>query len=84
MIEVCNCGGGPHTVKRNLVCPRVPPAPVYKRGEEEAGQQGARQVEGSPTRTPVLVGFGPTLFSFYQIFFETILLPDGEKGKERE
>ena len=43
-----------------------PPAPVYKGGEEEAGQQGARQGEGSPTRTPVLVGFGPTLFSFYR------------------
>ena len=27
---------------------------------------GARQGEGSPTRTPVLVGFGPTLFSLYR------------------
>ena len=44
----------------------VPPAPVYKGGEEEADQQGARQGEGSPTRTPVLVGFGPTFFSFYR------------------
>ena len=44
----------------------MPPTPVYKGGEEEAGQQGARQGEGSPTRTPVLVGFGPTLFSFYR------------------
>ena len=47
----------------SLGCPH---APVYKGGEEEAGQQGARQGEGSPTRTPVLVGFGPTLFSFYR------------------
>ena len=39
-----------------------PPAPVYKGGEEEADQQGARQGEGSPTRTLVLVGFGPTFF----------------------
>ena len=45
-----------------MLCFGVPPAPVYKGGEEEAGQQGARQGEGSPTRTPVLVGFGPTLF----------------------
>ena len=44
----------------------VPLDPVYKGGKEEAGQQGARQGEGSPTRTPVLVGFGPTLFSFYR------------------
>ena len=44
----------------------MPPTPVYKGGEEEAGQQGAHQGDGSPTRTPVLVGFGPTLFSFYQ------------------
>ena len=52
--------------KRLSVVPLgCPPAPVYEGGEEEAGQQGARQGEGSPTRTPVLVGFGPTLFSFY-------------------
>ena len=52
------------------------PLPLYiKEEREEVGQQGARQVEGSPTRTPVLVGFGPTLF---------FLLPEGEKGKERE
>ena len=47
-----------------LGCPR---SPVSKGGEEEAGQQGARQGEGSPTRTPVLVGFGPILFSFYRM-----------------
>ena len=43
-----------------------PLPPYIKEGEEEARQQGARQGEGSPTRTPVLVGFGPTLFSFYR------------------
>ena len=63
MTEVCNRGGGHCTrLKDQLVCSRVPPAPVYKGGEEEASQQGARQGEGSPTRTPVPVGFGPTLF----------------------
>ena len=67
--------GAPHTVKRNLCVLGWPPAPIYKGGEEEAGQQGARQGEGTPTRTPVLVGFGPTLFSF---------LPEEEKRKERE
>ena len=67
MTEVCNCGGGHRTrLKDQLVCLWGAPAPVYKGGEEEAGQQGARQGEGSPTRTPVLVGFGPTLFSFYR------------------
>ena len=30
------------------------------------GRPLGRAQEGSPTRTPVLVGFGPTLFSFYR------------------
>ena len=50
----------------------VPPAPVHKGGEEEAGQQGARQGEGNPTRTSRI---RPHPF---------FLLPEGEKGKERE
>ena len=67
MTEVKNCGGGHRTRLRDcLLYLWAAPAPVYKGGEEEAGQQGARQGEGSPTRTPVLVGFNPTLFSFYR------------------
>ena len=56
------------------MCFGVPPAPVYKGGEEEAGHQGTHQGEGSPTRTSVLVGFAPPLF----------LLMEVERGKERE
>ena len=33
------------------MCHEVPPAPLYKGGEEEAGHQRARH-GGSPTRTP--------------------------------
>ena len=40
--------GAPHTAKRLSVV--FGPCPVYKGGEEEAGQQGARQGEGSPSR----------------------------------
>ena len=62
-----NCGGEHRTwLREQLMCYGVPPAPVYKGGEEEDSQQGAHQGEGSPTRTPVLVGLGPTLFSFYR------------------
>ena len=61
-------------LKINLCVYGVPPGHVYKGGEEEAGQQGARQGEGSPTRTPVLVGFAPP-FSFFR---------RGKGGKERE
>ena len=54
---------GHHTrLREQLMYFGVPPTPVYKGGEEEAGHQGERQGEGSPTRTPVLVGFAPPLF----------------------
>ena len=61
--------GAPHTAKRTTVVLWGAPAPVYKGGEEEAGQQGAHQGEGSPTRIQ------PHPF---------FLLLEGEKGKERE
>src|SRR5215216_1805011 len=54
MTEVCNCGGGHRTwLKYQLLCSRVPPAPVYKGGREEAGRPllGVPE-EGSSTRTP--------------------------------
>ena len=66
MTEVENCEGRHRTRLRQILCLWGAPSPVYKGGEEEAGQQGVRQGEGIPTRTPVLAGFGPTLFSFYQ------------------
>ena len=41
----------------------VPRAPVYKGGGRRPATKGARH-GGSPTRTPLLVGFGPPLFPF--------------------
>ena len=55
--------GAPHTAKRTIDVLSGAPAPIYKGGEEEAaGQEGARH-GGSPTRTPLLVGFAPLFLS---------------------
>ena len=67
--------GAPHTAKRTIDVPLGCALPTYiKEGEEEAGQGGGAPWGGSPTRTPVLVGFGP-LFSFSW---------RGKEGRERE
>ena len=59
--------GAPHTAKTIVCCPLGCPLPPYiKEGRRRPTNKGGRQGEGSPTRTPVLVGFGPTLFSFYR------------------
>ena len=50
--------------------------PPYIKEEGRRPATRARQGDGSPTRTPVLVGFAPP-----PTFF---LLPEGERGKERE
>ena len=58
-----NCGEGHRTrLREQLMCFGVPPAPVYKGREEEATGQEGRAMGESPTRTPLLVGFGPPLF----------------------
>ena len=68
--------GAPHTAKRTIDVPLGCSSPRYikERGEEVAGQEEVRQ-GGSPTRTPLLVGFALPLFSF---------LRRGKRGKERE
>ena len=76
MTEVEYGGGGHRTRLRNdhedqLVCPRVPPAPVYKgaKGEGAAGQEEARQ---GGVLLPPGVGLPPFLVGV------------GEGGRRRE
>src|SRR3954470_13807860 len=56
MTEVEYGGGGHRTRLRNdhedqLVCSRVPPAPVYKGARGRGGRPGLARQEGSPTPT---------------------------------
>ena len=53
--------GAPHTAKRILGVPLgCPPPPYIKEGRRRWPALGvARHGGGSPTRTPLLVGFGP-------------------------
>ena len=57
--------GAPHTAKERsvdqLLCPGVPPAPIYKgaRGEEAGPRRGRAKGSPTPSRTPsFLVGVG--------------------------
>ena len=48
MTEVLNCGGGHRTrLREQLMCYGVPPALVYKEGEEEAADQEGRAMGGT-------------------------------------
>ena len=77
MTEVDYGGGGRRTrlgeINDQLVCPRVPPAPVYKGGRGEAGRPlWARQGGG----VLLLVGVGLPSF--------LLLLGGGKEGGEGE